>query len=281
MLESSALHEEENFDSWEQCERLTEDTCPIPKGRLVLCSRNLKLSVCQGADLVHLPEAIIYIRSLGLGDRPAVVLVPQEGLMVVHPDGVDGHASESKALAKIPELADIDTGNLESCLEKFHVLETLYPSGLGCVWINAKDRLVERNAERSIRDNLFKFLRWQVFQDRRVIREHQQPNGRIDIFIYGDPDDWGDDKLIELKILRSRPSTWIKGKSKDHPDSQSIKYVQRGIAQTARYRDVTGVRHAYLCCFDARLENNDLGLFDKADDAGIILRCYYMESSTP
>lgn len=275
---SEQPHLEADFDEWKLIGSLRKDAPKLPDGPLILCTSNLKLALCRHDGQMTVPQLEAKIREYSLSDRPIAFVIPSEAVIIAHPFGLDG-GEERNALAQIPELQDIDPNDIGACIEKFHELHTLYPSGVGAVWINAGKRLVERNAERSIRDNLYKFFRWQILRSRFVTREVQLTNGRIDIYISANSsDDAADDKLIELKVLRTRASTWTEGK-KQHSDESVKKYVIRGIHQARRYKDETKVGSAYLCCFDARVSNNGLEVDRAANEQTIIYRRYFMESS--
>ena len=250
-------------------------------GPVVLATRNLRIAFsasCAEADALGVAKRL---RELGLGGRPTAMFVASQRLLTFYPSGVDQKAT---LRANTDVMAALDPADLDALLEHFHDNWTRYPTGCGACWDNATTRVVERNAERNIRNALFVFLGLVVYRPRSkfVVREYDRPNGRIDIFIYGfamnEPDK---DRVIELKVLRSRSIGWsaTTGKTRSYSEASNRRYVERGIRQARRYVDSTAAWEAFLVCFDARLEDIDIPVLPYAQELGVSYRRYYMESS--
>ena len=207
------------------------------------------------------------------------MFVASQRLLTFYPAGVDQKPTLN---ARTDALAALDPTDLDALIGYFHDNWTRYPTGYGACWDNATTRVVERNAERNIRNHLFVFLGLVVYRSRFVVREYDRPNGRIDIFIYGvamnEPDM---DRVIELKVLRSRSIGWAAsaGRTRSYSDAGNKRYVERGLRQARRYVESTAAQEAFLVCFDARLEDVDIAVLPYAQSLRVSYRRYYMESS--
>jgi hypothetical protein len=259
--------------------RLDVEMAPIPLGPIVLTTRNLRVAFathCEETDALGVGKRL---QVLGLGSRPTVIFVPSQRMLTFYGSGVDQKPSLSQ---RTDFFAGQDLSNIDALLDHFHQHWTRYPSGYGTCWDNATNRIVERNAERNIRNHLFLFLGMIVYKSPYIIREYDRPNGRVDIFVFGIAVDEPDhDQVLELKVLRSRSSGWTAegGKKRSYSDAANVRYVQRGLRQAKRYIDSTRAIAGFLLCFDARLGNTEIDVRDYACELGVKYRRYYMESS--
>lgn len=272
---------EEHSDVFKPSGRLDTDQAPVTAvGPVVLATRNLRVTYSTSCREPDALGVAMCLKELGLGSRPTAVFVPSQRLLTLYPTGVDQKPLLS---AKMDEFAALNPADLDLVLNYFHDNWTRFPTGVGACWDNATSRVVERNAERNIRNHLFVFLGKVVYRSKYVVREFDRPNGRIDIFIFGiamnEPDR---ERVLELKVLRSRSIGWISsaGKTRSYSDAANLRYVERGLRQTKRYVDSTSACESFLLCFDARLDDTDLPVQSYADQLGITFRRYYMESST-
>ncbi|MRI57572.1 hypothetical protein D8770_27150 [Methylobacterium sp. DB1607] len=271
---------DQHSDAFAPCGRLDRDTGPVPDvGPIVFATRNLRTAYATGCDGTDVPCIVSRIKELGLGSRPTALYLWEQRMLVFHRHGVEG---ETSLKADTAALSSLDPSDLDRLLDYFHDNWTRYPTGFGACWDNAINRVVERNAERNIRNHLFIFLNMVVFRSKYVIREFDRPNGRIDIFIFGVAMGEEDrDRVIELKVLRSRSSGWTPegGRKRTYSEKGNRRYVERGIRQARRYIDSTSAVEAFLLCYDARLEDVHIVLEPYADSLAVTYRRYFMESS--
>ena len=259
--------------------RLDVEVPPVPLGPVVLATRNLRVTFATTSEETDALSVVKRLQALGLGSRPTAIFVPNQRMLTWYGSGVEQQPSLSQ---KTDFIAGLDATDLDAVLAHFHENWTRYPSGYGTCWDNATTRVVERNAERNIRNHLFLFLAMVVYRTRYIIREYDRPNGRVDIFVFGSAMDEPDqDRVLELKVLRSRSSGWTAGggTTRSYSDAMNFRYVQRGLRQAKRYIDSTGATAGFLLCFDARLENTEIDVWDYACQLGVTYRRYYMESS--
>jgi hypothetical protein len=259
--------------------RLDQAPPKVIPGPILLVSRNLRLCHARACADGRVKGIVDDLKLLELDARPTAIFIPGERALLIYWNGVSNQMtlSANPALLKGLNIAD-----LKSTIDRYHEVYTRFPDGLGNCWHSATDRVVNKNAEAAIRNTLFIFLGLVVFRTDYVIREHQLPNGRVDIFIWGVAlGSMHDHRVIELKVLRSRPSTWHKDKpNRPHSRDSVKKYCERGVRQAARYKAMTAASEAHLVCFDAQLENEDMGIDAYAVTQGVIHRRLYMESST-
>jgi len=162
--------------------RLDVETAPVPSGPVVLTTRNLRVAfatTCEQTDALGVGKRL---HAPGLGSRPTVIFVPSQRMLTFYGSGVDQKPSLSQSTDLF---AGQDLSDLDALLDHFHERWTRYPSGYGTCWDNATNRVVERNAERNIRNHLFLFLGMIVYKSPYIIREYDRPNGRVDIFVFG------------------------------------------------------------------------------------------------
>jgi hypothetical protein len=262
-----------------QADRLDQGPPTVIPGPILLVSNNLRLCYARSSADTKVAGLVDELLSLGLGDRPSAIFVPNERALYFYQAGV---GSKPSFLSEPEAIRGLNISDLGSIIDKFHEIYTRFPDGAGNCWHSATDRLVNKNAEIAIRNSLFTFLAFVVFRTDYIVREHQLPNGRVDIFIFGVAlNSPRDHRVLELKVLRSRPSTWKKG-DPNRPNSRAFMkaYSERGVRQASRYRDATCATEAHLICFDAQLEDIDLDVEAYAAARNVIHRRLFMESST-
>ena len=270
---------EEHASEFIACGRLDVAPPSGMPGPIVLTSSNLRLALSHHCREPHVSGIARELKELGLGVRPTVIFVPPQRTLTFYANGVDNKASME---ANAGTLRSLDPTDVKSLLHYFHENWTRYPDGYGPCWDNPGERIVERNAERNVRNSLFVFLSMVVYRSQYVAREHQLPNGRADILIYGIV--LGDEmshRVLELKVLRSRSIGWQpgKGKVRTYSDAGNKRYVERGLRQAQRYKSATNAAEAFLCCFDARLTNSEIDVHDYAKALDVCYCRYFMESS--
>lgn len=276
-------------DTFTQISRLDEESSPTELGPILLTSPNLRLVYARNVKERSAAALAAELKHLGLGARPTALFVPAEKTLTFYWNGVEGGPTLQ---ASTTVLAGLDPSNVVSLADYFHQRWTRYPDGLagGC-WDHAGDRVLQRQAERAIRDHMFVFLAMVVYQSPYVLREHQLPNGRVDIFIYGlaGGADASSHKVVELKVLRSRSTGWLSPKAKPqkvtkpqrtYSDAGNKRYVESGLRQAARYGHMTSAAESFLFCFDARLTDSAIDVEALAKSLGVTYSRYFMESST-
>ncbi len=270
---------EAHSSEFTQTTRLDLATDAPPLGPLLLTSLNLRLVYRKDSPDRTVAGLVADIRALGLGTRPTAVFVPSERTLTFYYGGVDNQPSMR---ADTGALANLDPKDMLALGSYFHENWTRFPDGLGTCWDNAGTRVVQRHAERDIRNSMFVFLSMVVYRSPYVVREHQLTNGRVDIFIFGAAigSDSTQHRVVELKVLRSRAVGWkVGGKKRDYTEAGNKRYVERGLRQAARYRHASSAAEAYLLCFDARLEDLDFDVHGYATSLSVSYRRYYMEST--
>jgi hypothetical protein len=245
-------------------------------GALVLTSSNLRVAYSRSAGAASLPDLVAEITDLGLEARVAAVFVPSAKCLAFHAQGVANRGHQSGA----PSLSQAQRQDPAVLLDLFHDEYTKYPDGLGNCWISATNRVLFRNAEMAIRNSLYVYLARVHYRTEYIVREMQLPNGRSDIWIFGKV--LGKDDahcVIELKVLRSRSSTWAPGAHKpDRSEEFNKRYVERGARQVAGYKQQGHATRAFLCCYDGRVTDTEVdGIPAYAQARGVEYRRYFME----
>lgn len=268
-----------HMDEFARKGRLDQEPPQIIPGPILLVSRNLRLCHARACADSKVKGIVDDLKLLGLDARPTAIFIPAERTLLIFQNGVSNRITISAGPAI---LQGLDPADLGSVIERYHETFTRFPDGYGNCWHSATDRVVNKNAEHAIRNTLYMFLAFVVLRTDYIVREHQLPNGRVDIFVWGYAlNSPKDHRLIELKVLRSRPSTWTKGKPNRANSRALMKdYCERGVRQAARYQKATAATEAHLVCFDAQLEDKDLDIDVYAAAQGVIHRRLYMESST-
>lgn len=269
-----------HYDSFAASGRFDQDRNALTTlGPVVLATRNLRVTYSTTCEVRDAAGVAVRLQALGLGSRPTALFLPGERVLMLYRIGVDQKATTS---APIGEMANLDPADLEGVLDFFHERWTRYPTGYGACWDNAGSRIVERNAERNVRNHLFLFLGMVVYRSPYVVREYDRPNGRVDVFVYGQAIGQSqENRILELKILRSRSSRWNAGggTTKSYGEPLNKRYVEKGLRQAKRYLTVTPGSVAYLLCFDARLPDAEVDVHVMANTLGVQYRRYRMEST--
>lgn len=270
---------EAHASEFTQTSRMDLGTVP-PLGPILLTSLNLRLVYRKEVSDRTVLGIVATLRAVGLGARPTAIFVPSERTLTFYYSGVDDVPSMT---ASTDSLVGLDPTNIVGLADYFHERWTRFPDGLGVCWDNAGTRVVQRNAERDVRNAMFVFLNMTVYRSPYVVREYQVTNGRVDIFIFGaaiDTTASGKHKVLELKILRSRSIGWKPGqKTRSYSDANNHRYVERGLRQAARYRVASAAAEAFLFCFDARLTDTAVDVDTYAASLDVTYRRYFMESS--
>lgn len=268
---------EKHSGEFSQSTRLDQgEGCSIP-GAIILTTKNLRLAFYKGCSDQTAVGVVAELNRLGLSDRPTCIFLPSQQMLTFHPRGVSNKPTFSESTDTLRKL---NLNSIETVVTYYHERYTRFPDGLGPCWDNAGSRVVERHAERNIRNSLFVFLSMVVYRTSYVVREYQLPNGRVDIFIYGLLFTDQSARILEIKVLRSKTIGWRGGKLKTYREAAIKKYVEMGIRQAKRYMDIIGSKEGYLLCFDARPLDKEIDIGTYAVTMGVKYGRYFMESST-
>lgn len=220
------------------------------------------------------------LSKLSLADNAMVVVDPSKGRMILALEGIRKPRIQL-SLTSSP-IIDVDEATVDNALSEFERDYTRYPDGYAHIWFDRPKRVLYREAEAIVRDNLLLFFKHKVFNSQHVARETQLPVGKVDLTIL----DRKSNKfacVLELKVLRSRgmPKNPAKGSFTLYKRKHMVLHAKQGVRQAEKYKEASEATLAYLCCFDGR-DSNDILTEAKtiADEKGILYRQYYMEIST-
>lgn len=218
------------------------------------------------------------LTAAGLHEAPHMVFRPHRGEVILCQCGVLGSNSPVPLiLAPRKQLSALD---LERHIWEFHRQYTQTPSGYLKPWKGATgDRITIEALEVRISTMLGVHLGGLVGRD-YVRVEDQTPHGRADVSIVGAamaPGVGG--CALELKVLRSRQSAGTKWNNIKAEDM--LEYAKEGIGQAVEYRQDVGADLAYLCCFDARFDDEDQQeVIALGQSKEVEVRRYFMYDST-
>ncbi|MBZ9882730.1 hypothetical protein LB535_10230 [Mesorhizobium sp. CA10] len=214
---------------------------------------------------------------LGLANAVHCLMRGHRGEMVLCRDGLNGPTT----LLKVEQASVLKLGptEIDKQLWAFHRKFTQTSSGVLRPWKGkSENRVTIDEAELRISLMLGFYLGTVVGEDNITV-EDQLPHGRLDIKISGHvmKSTLGP-CAMECKVLRSKESagTIIR----NVPLGKMVDHASGGIQQAVEYRQDIGGKLAYLCCFDARLVDEDqpeVQALAKAND--VTLRRYFMYTS--
>lgn len=228
-----------------------------------------------GSNLAGVAKAL---KALGLDQSPHTVFRVDRGQVILSREGVLGANScvniDLGALKRLTQL------ELEREIWRFHRLFTQTPSGFVLCWKGSPaDRVTIAQLERQISGMLAYHLGTIVGLD-HVAMEHYTSHGRLDVKVSGPAMVPGIGPCaLELKVLRSRMASSRKSWTSVSV-TDMVKHASDGVQQAVEYRADIGGNLAYLCCFDARLADEDQPEIEQlAKDNDVILRRYFMYDS--
>ncbi|MBE1237405.1 hypothetical protein IHV25_07060 [Phaeovibrio sulfidiphilus] len=272
---SRAIKQDVERQSAEYLWHYTPDLDVKVNGRILIAS--FDLSVAALVPKVHCTsknEIADTLSKLGFEDSVHCVFLSDSADICLCKSGVYGGVIQEKISLERP--IKLNSGSLDKHLWNFHCKYTQTPSGAIKPWKGSpKDRITCDNAEPRISSLLGIHLQGIVGEDNVVIEDHNS-HGRIDIKILKHAMCNGLGAcVLECKVLRSRYELEKVSKNK------TISQASDGVLQAAQYRKNVGGKLAYLCCFDARDEDEDQPhVVALAAQYDVLLRRYYMYSST-
>lgn len=230
----------------------------------------------RARDLSSLAEELLRD---DLVDLPTVIVDPAAGCMHLCPLG----AAQPRLRLRLQgdRTTALSQGAVDEALEQFHLEQTAYPDGFAHVWYDRKTRVLLRQAEAIVRDQLMLFLH-REFTDQLILREELHPAGRSDISIHEMANGWKASCLLELKVLRTRGlCKSLRSPTKSYSAESMLRHALRGLRQVSKYKASSQASLAYLCAFDGRDEDAELPeVVARAADGLVHWRRFFMHTST-
>ena len=219
------------------------------------------------------------LRTLALHETTHVVFRPDEGHLILCRTGLDG--PHSLVAVELETCRRIESIDLERRIWRFHELFTQTPGGYLLPWLGSPaERVPVQELERRISGLLCFFLNAMLPGD-YVSTEHYVPHGRIDVRVAADmmvPSVGA--CALELKVLRSRRPSGRGLQYTAVSANEMVRHAEDGVAQAVDYRGQIGAGLAYLCCFDARFDDEDQPtVVTLASQQDVRLRRYFMYDS--
>lgn len=249
-------------------------------GQLLLASENL--AKVYGAPL-DLATTSIYdaIAKAGYSGRTTLLFFPKESEVVVCPKGVGDFTCRHNIFGTVR--SSLTQDEFDGLLDEFHTDWTKTPEAHLRPWKNQKEFIPIEDLELRIEGPLVYVLQMTLGYS-NIQKEPQTSLGRIDIYV-------GPGVLqiplgacvIELKVLRSRLPSGGKNGFTSVSQSDNEERAKEGIYQADDYRGRMRANLAYLCCFDARKDDENVppSLGALANQKKVFLRRYYMHRSVP
>ncbi|MBX9801372.1 MAG: hypothetical protein K2Y04_01270 [Caulobacteraceae bacterium] len=229
-------------------------------------------------DCGDLRQIVTALRAADLHAEPHTVFRPSRGELILCKGGVLGKNS------CVPIVLDphkqLSASDLERHIWEFHRQYTQTPSGDLLPWKGAAaNRITIEALEVRISKLLTVHLRRLVGLD-NVRMEEQTSHGRVDVSIVGAAMASGvGGCALELKVLRSKKTAGARTVNVTLEDM--LEYAKEGIGQAVEYRQDVGANLAYLCCFDARLIDEDQPeVIALGKSKNVEVRRYFMYAST-
>ena len=229
-------------------------------------------------DCGNLKHIVAALKAADLHEAPHTVFRPNRGELILCKRGILGKNS------CVPLVLDphkqLSQSDLERHIWDFHRQYTQTPSGHLLPWKGAAaNRITIEALEVRISTMLTVHLRRLVGLD-NVRMEDQTSHGRVDVSIVGaamTPGVGG--CALELKVLRSKKTAGAR--IVNVTLEEMLDYAKEGIGQAVEYRQDVGANLAYLCCFDARLNDEDQPeVIALGESKKVEVRRYFMYAST-
>ncbi|WP_434971577.1 hypothetical protein [Microbacterium paraoxydans] len=205
----------------------------------------------SGADLVDW-----VVRDLQLGDKPTVFFDPtvDGGELRFYPFGL----SDLGQVTPYPvgAIHQVTYADARAVIETVYVNSLVSPQHqIVSTWAKPSKHWAAKNAEEVVQ-GLIQVALKSTFLFCEVDKEGPVRSGRFDLVLaYIEPvtgarTNYG---VLELKALRSRGSTGAA-----YSTSETKKIVSDGLVQAYQYRDNLSAMWAALCCFDLRMDADDM-----------------------
>lgn len=218
------------------------------------------------------------VDELGLGDVPAVVLLPSDAHDAVRmfPMGLScGDVYEDLKVSTAPATL----ARAFATIDRLHENQLVTPiaqSGGNKLWSDAEQFIPVHEAELALQSYVETAL-WAALWNCKIKVEDSGVAGRLDVGIWGMRADGSVSCVVvlELKVLRARRSSGTKVQA-----STIRTWVSDGLDQAYSYAHEKGAPEAALCCFDMRKEFTGEDCFvdvqERAESLGVELRAWHL-----
>ena len=279
--DATDVHDANPAGGW-TVEPFFRDELPLSVGgHLALTSSSMLEVFVRPTAATSLAELGNEILALGLGERPMIVVHPEDGRLVICPKGV--HGSRLAAALDLRPITNLSEAVIDAELQRFHAEHTQFPNGFAHVFHDRKARVLISDAEGIVRDNLYLHFKHVAFRSKFIVREDHTPAGRTDLSIYDSQQNNSLACVIELKVLRSRGMSKKTGVgTRDYSAKVTLRHARMGVRQAQKYKEIAtpNAQWGYICLFDGRDTDEDMPEVSAVADArGILYRRYFMESS--
>lgn len=252
---------------------------------------NATLGGAYALDVDCSDQAVIFekVRAAGFERLPALV-IDWRGAVPAGRFYARGLGNLDHVQEVLLAYTEITAEDLKNCLDTAHrtALETPQRVGEGHseqIWTDSSKGWPAHRPEERIQGKLVNHLRARYTQ--HVVRAERKNNdGITDLMIFAHTQDVGGQKIVvnewilELKALTDRTET-----GNTIGPAEIKKRISDGLNQAISYRNEEHARHAALCCYDMRAnDEGDEACFaqvrdDAADEAVILWRWYLFRSS--
>ncbi len=222
------------------------------------------------------------IAGCGLADCTHAIFRADRAELILCRSQLVGPASTARVAIELGAPVRFSPEELERRIWLFHSQFTQLPGGCMVPWIGgAAERIPSHDLERRISLTLCLILN-KDFQNDLASAEHNTDGGRLDIKVAREAMAAGHGHCaIELKVLRSRePSGAGRRDYNTVSANEMTAHALEGVNQAHDYRVRLSAGSAYLCCFDARLKDEDQPkVVELASRMDVKLRRYFMYDS--
>lgn len=248
-----------------------KNTCALQLGgSLFVCNENLRLVFQADVGFKNEGDALKFLDDNGLQSCAAVVFLPQQDALLVHEPNEDPNDAVRIDLGPVSS-EPFSFDKLDEYLKRFYAdfLET--HDGDCDIWAKATKRQLKPEPERQIQKSLNAFFKWTIGRyGAKLDQEIKTRRGRSDLRVlrYHSPTEWRQ-AIMELKVLRPGNS----------PNARD--WALKGIDQLVGYRkgEEEQTEACYLCCYDARPDDQDiLEVQAAAQVANVLPRRYFMKT---
>lgn len=219
------------------------------------------------------------LESCGLAGCTHAVFRADRKELILRRSGPAGVGPSTLVVVELSAPVRLATEDLERWIWDFHSRFTQLPGGVLLPWIGSpQDRVPVQELERRISGALCFYLNKDLGRD-HASTEHYTEGGRLDIKVAEEAMAAGHGHCaIELKVLRSRQPSGTRPKGYTAISANKVnQHALDGVEQADDYRRRIGAGSAYLCCFDARLLDEDQPeVVQSAASLDVRLRRYFM-----
>jgi hypothetical protein len=217
-----------------------------------------------------------YLSKNGLSEVPAVVFNLDNRTAMLYPAGVD-QEEVFLAYSLVEALSGPTISDIDQFLAEFHETSLRVPNFGVKIWARSDRHVPVDATEKTIQEYILIPIRLLYSSRCMIIYELKLPTGRADIAILPKANEIGEGIILELKVLRS-----FGAGGATCSEATNISALVKGLDQAVTYREETGAAHAFLCCFDLRVTNDDSVLDSVralAKERSVLLRRFYCYNS--